>query len=259
MPKLAIKTIDGLTVYGVARRPSDLAYWNTSGTPAFEAFNAGNWTNYAIAATKAVVSANVAAEYSIDVPTFAQGTYSVEFYSQVGGSPAVTDGVPPWVIEGILWNGSDFTDLGQIANATLQVVGGTSSQVTGIQNQTAVLISTLEPDPDHPGLYRLTAAALANAPSGGAIPGYMAINHNTGGTDALTILSLGGQPVTGATIRVFLKSSYASNPITAQCLGSTTTDNLGHWLQPVFVPPGATYAIIVSAIGDQTQEVDVTV
>jgi len=95
-------------------------------------------------------------------------------------------------------------------------------------------------------------------PTNGSVPGYVAINQNTGGTDALTILA-GGNPVVGATIRVFLPSAYTANPATAQCLGATTSDTSGHWLQPVFVPPGATYAVVVSAVGDQTQEVDVTV
>lgn len=92
----------------------------------------------------------------------------------------------------------------------------------------------------------------------GQLPGYVAINQNTGGTNNLQITS-NGNPVAGATIRVFLKSAYDASPTTAAVIGSTTTDANGDWVEPVFVPPGQTYAIVVSAIGNNTLETAVTV
>lgn len=94
-------------------------------------------------------------------------------------------------------------------------------------------------------------------------PGYIALNHDYGGTDSLTIES-NGIPLGGATIRVFVKSQYDANPLSATIVGSSTSDVNGRWIEPVFVPPPdsdnpVVYAIVVSAIGNDTLEVGVTV
>lgn len=107
---LSIKSNDGLTVYAVFRRVSDLEYYNTFAA-AFESFNAAHWygaslNNYSVAATKTVQSAGIAADYSVNIPSMLAGVYFAEWYVQQGATPAVTDGPPSWVTQNILWNGT---------------------------------------------------------------------------------------------------------------------------------------------------------
>ena len=62
--------------------------WNTSGTPAFEAWADGNVTDYDIALTGTGGSF-----YLGTFPALDDGTYSVVSYLRAGGAPAVSDGV----------------------------------------------------------------------------------------------------------------------------------------------------------------------
>lgn len=62
--------------------------WNTAGTPAFEAFNAANVTDYDIAATQQSTTGRWIATMPA---TILSGTYYYTFYLQSGGSPAVGD------------------------------------------------------------------------------------------------------------------------------------------------------------------------
>ena len=62
--------------------------WNTSGTPAYEAFNASHWTSYAVTLTEQTGTGF----YSAVCPSGAiatLGSYSVRI--QAGGSPATSD------------------------------------------------------------------------------------------------------------------------------------------------------------------------
>jgi len=74
--------------------------WYNTVTPAFEAFNASNWTSYAIAATQFGTSK----VYSVDMPSVAAGVYDIVVRIQAGGSAAITD----LIIGGgqIEWDGS---------------------------------------------------------------------------------------------------------------------------------------------------------
>lgn len=86
-------------------------WWNTSGTPAFEAFNASNWTSYAISATQFGSSG----EWYADMPAVPAGLYNVTARYQSGGSPAQSD-TP--VAEGqIDWDGSAVRSLSGVGLA----------------------------------------------------------------------------------------------------------------------------------------------
>ena len=62
--------------------------WNTSGTPAFEAWADGNVTDYDI-----VFIGTGGSFYLGTFPTLDDGTYYVIAYLRAGGTPAVADGV----------------------------------------------------------------------------------------------------------------------------------------------------------------------
>ena len=75
----------GLTLYAVILNAVG-QIWNTSGTPAFEAYNGANWTDYDIALTEAG-----AGIYLASMPAVAAGAYSYAVYEQAGANPATTD------------------------------------------------------------------------------------------------------------------------------------------------------------------------
>lgn len=72
---------------------------NTSGTPAFEAYNGANWTDYDMALTEAG-----AGIYLATMPAVAAGMYSYAVYERAGASPAVTDTLRG--VGNIAWSGT---------------------------------------------------------------------------------------------------------------------------------------------------------
>jgi len=95
--------------------------WNTSGTPAFEAWADGNVTDYDIALTD-----KTSGQYIGDYPTTAAGRYKVNVYLQAGGTPAIIDA--PLGTGEILWDGTseifqadedDVTDAHTITDALI--------------------------------------------------------------------------------------------------------------------------------------------
>ncbi|MDD5301485.1 MAG: hypothetical protein PHS14_00135 [Elusimicrobia bacterium] len=81
----------GLTVYAAQINRLTGEWWNTSGTPAWEAFNAAHWADYAVALTEAAGSGYYWAARPAGV---AGALVSDVFYSQAGGSPAIGDAPP---------------------------------------------------------------------------------------------------------------------------------------------------------------------
>ncbi len=69
------------------------------------------------------------------------------------------------------------------------------------------------------------------------------LTTNTGGVDNLRVLHESGDPVDGATIRVYNLADYGASP--DRWVGVTTTGDDGRWLSIVPVSPGATYVIHV--------------
>jgi len=85
----------GKTLYAV-RITSTGLYWNGA---THVAYNAANWTTYAIALTEIG-----AGSYMATMPTAAAGVYAYPVYEQAGASPAVTDAKRG--IGSIGWNGA---------------------------------------------------------------------------------------------------------------------------------------------------------
>lgn len=75
--------------------------------------------------------------------------------------------------------------------------------------------------------------------------GTIGLNHNSGGRDNLQYVTRSGEPVEGASVRVYLASDYASldspNPV-----GATITDRSGRWESPILAVPGTTYTVVFS-------------
>lgn len=110
----------GSTYYVVVIRTSDGGWWNTAGTPAFEAFNAANYTNYGIAATE-FGSTGI---FQYTIPAMAAGLYNVQAKLQAGGSPAASDTNGPggWLD----WSGTAVIRQSQLADTSH---GGASATI----------------------------------------------------------------------------------------------------------------------------------
>lgn len=68
------------------------------------------------------------------------------------------------------------------------------------------------------------------------------LSHHHATYDAFQLLDEHGDPVEGATVRVFLKADYDAGD-TDVAIGMTQTDNLGRWVSAVPVPRSATYVV----------------
>lgn len=109
-----------------------------------------------------------------------------------------------------------------------------------------------------------TIAANLDAPvsEGGAGTGSgdgdTAVNHDTGGADALAYLDAGGAGVDGATVRAYLKADYDAGTFTVR--GRATTDSAGRWVAPMYLNSGLTYTLVFAAqgrFGPDTTEVTI--
>lgn len=108
--------------------------WNTSGTPAFEAWAAGNVADYDIALVD--LSSGV---YLGDFPTTAAGTYGIVAFDQAGGTPAITDvAISP--IGAIKWSGTAEipiayqTDVTDAHSTTDALIAAISAEVLSVLN-----------------------------------------------------------------------------------------------------------------------------
>ena len=76
-----------------------------------------------------------------------------------------------------------------------------------------------------------------------AIPNTVMVNENYGGTDALIYQDDAGNPIEGALIRAFTKTSYDAGD-TNVALAVTTTNALGRFVAPIFLTTGYTYTLV---------------
>ena len=86
--------------------------WNTAGTPAFEAYNAANITDYDTAMTEL----GATGYYAGTIPAVVAGAYSAVCYYRAGGSPAESD--TPFAGGDIQWSGSVIEALSSILHPT---------------------------------------------------------------------------------------------------------------------------------------------
>lgn len=113
----------GSTQYVFYIRPSDGAWWNTAGTPAFETYNASNYADYDTAATEYGTSTGI---FQHTVPaTLPAGVYYLGAKTRAGGSPAQSDtvtgiGLIQWTGTAVVpLTGDAFTRLGAPAGASI--------------------------------------------------------------------------------------------------------------------------------------------
>ena len=79
----------GSTLYAILRDRMTGKVWNTSGTPAFEVYNAAHWASYAIAMTEQASSGYYTSTRPAGVAGFLT---SEQVFNQAGGGPATSDG-----------------------------------------------------------------------------------------------------------------------------------------------------------------------
>jgi hypothetical protein len=105
-----------------------------------------------------------------------------------------------------------------------------------------------------------TRIAFLDEPVSSALLGIgsVAVNHNYPMANNMTLLTSLGAGIGGATIRAYLASAYAINPITAVVRGLTETVSDGTWANPVYLDPGD-YTIVFVAQGYLTTAVSLTV
>lgn len=80
-------------------------------------------------------------------------------------------------------------------------------------------------------------------------PNQIALDHDYGIADALRYLTTGGDPVSGAQIRVFKKIDYDQEDWDA-ALGKSSTDTNGRWTDPIYVEAGYTYTVQYLKLGE---------
>ena len=77
----------------------------------------------------------------------------------------------------------------------------------------------------------------------------MAVNHDTGGADALAYRTESGAGIDNATVRAYLSSDYnVGNRGEAFVRGTTSTNALGRWRRDLRLDPGA-YTLVFGVQG----------
>ena len=110
------------------RRRSDGFVWNTAlnaGAGDFEAWNAGNWSQYAIPLVEQATSGYYVGAYPVGIGT--EFTSEV-FYAQAGGSPSASD-APPFNL--VPSQGQDVAAIAGSAQSAVNLGASTGSQQVG--------------------------------------------------------------------------------------------------------------------------------
>ena len=130
---ITIPYVTGATNVKAVVINSDGKYWNTSGTPAFETYDAGNIANYGIAAVEDGATGNFRFDFPAGVTT--AGTYSVQGIDAVGASLVENDFTHRIAEGNIDWDGSAIRVLATDASGTLARV--TLVDTTSVNTDTA--------------------------------------------------------------------------------------------------------------------------
>lgn len=155
-PRLYAIFTTGRVVYTIIRNTSDQV-WNGS---SFVAYNAANWTTYAVSLAEQGATGYYAA--TIPAGITVDGIYTVEHHDRSGGSPAVTDAT--------VFTGEFGVNIGYpLVNASRHVSRVvTVDAVTGLtpSNLDAAVSSRLAPG----GAVNVTQVNGANVPAGTGFP-----------------------------------------------------------------------------------------
>ena len=84
--------------------------------------------------------------------------------------------------------------------------------------------------------------------SAGVTEGKIAVDHNTGGADAMRVKTAGGIGISGATIRAYTKADYVAGNYTLR--GKTTTGDGGRWAAPLYLDHGVVYKLRIDKLGE---------
>lgn len=164
----------GAELYAMIRRRSDGYAWNTalnSGDGGFEAWNAGNWAQYAIALTEQASSGYYVGAYPIAIGA---AFTSEVFYVRAGGSPASSD-APPFNL--LLSQGQGIAAVRGDGQAAVNMANALSAQAVGAAvgspPSAASVTTTLEETVDDTFLGRtILWVTGAMAKQGARISGY---------------------------------------------------------------------------------------
>lgn len=131
----------GVVVYCMIRRRSDGFVWNTAlngGDGGFEAWNAGNWAQYAIPMTEQASSGYYTAAYPANIGATLT---SEAFFARTGGTPAAAD-APAFLLTAS--QGGNVAGVAGSATAAVNLGAATGSQTIGaiIGTPTATVLPT---------------------------------------------------------------------------------------------------------------------
>jgi hypothetical protein len=146
--------------------------------------------------------------------------------------------------------------LATVAAWTVNVTGNLSGSVGSVVGHTPQTGDTYALAAGASGFAAIKADTAAIAAYGTG-DGDTAVDHNTGGTDAL-LYSYGGTGIDNGTIRAYLKSDYDAGTYTLR--GQTVTGSDGRWAKPMYLNSGLTYTLTFEkpgAYGVTEQEVTI--
>jgi hypothetical protein len=84
--------------------------------------------------------------------------------------------------------------------------------------------------------------------TGAISEGKVAVDHNTGGADAMRYTTSGSVPIAGATIRAYTTADYTAGTYTIRA--KTTTTDTGRFTAPLYLDSGVSYTILFEKAGE---------
>lgn len=101
--------------------------------------------------------------------------------------------------------------------------------------------------------YRAGAPVIIKVHDGrqqrGVLFNLVQVNHDTPTPDTMRYIRPNGEPVSGATVAIYLKSEFNSDNLTNP-LGTSVTGEDGRWVTPIPIQAGDTYVVMFSKLGE---------
>ena len=105
--------------------------------------------------------------------------------------------------------------------------------------KTYELVGDVEIEAGDPYIFRVQDGKHLNGIDFGTIP----VNENTGGKDSLRYVTSSGNPVSGASVTLYITNEYVQGNYSSP-LGKTKTAHDGRWETPITVDSGASYTAV---------------